>query len=208
MPARSRPTPSWRRPKRDRRRACAGATPAIAPGLPLDRRPVRADAAAARQGRAGAAGLTPQALAAARLEAARRPPRSTARKYETVRTLDRLNAWIARAHDTGVVALDTETDGVDPMQARAVRLLARGRAERGLLRAARPSQGRHGGGDDLFARRQALRRTRSPKRDALAALKPLLEDPSVLKIGQDLKYRLAGLRAARHRDAAATTTPC
>ena len=34
-----------------------------------------------------------------------------------MRSLDRLNAWIARAHDIGVVALDTETTSLDPMQA-------------------------------------------------------------------------------------------
>ena len=85
--------------------------------------------------------LTPQALAAARVEAARNAKVDRSR-YEIVRSLDRLNAWIARARDLGVVALDTETTSLDPMQAHAVRLLARGRAERGLLRAARPSQGR------------------------------------------------------------------
>ena len=38
-------------------------------------------------------------------------------KYETVRSLDRLNAWIERARDIGVVAIDTETNSLDPMQA-------------------------------------------------------------------------------------------
>ena len=46
------------------------------------------------------------------------------------------------------------------------------------------------------------------KRDALAALKPLLEDRGVLKIGAEPEIRLAGVRAARHRDRSATTTPC
>jgi len=34
-----------------------------------------------------------------------------------VRTLDRLAAWIARARDTGHLAIDTETTSLDPMQA-------------------------------------------------------------------------------------------
>ena len=34
-----------------------------------------------------------------------------------MRTLDRLKAWIARARDIGFVALDTQTNSLDPMQA-------------------------------------------------------------------------------------------
>ena len=78
--------------------------------------------------------------------------------------LDRLNAWIARARDVGIVAIDTETTSLDPMQADAVRHLARGRAERGLLRAARPSQGGDGGGGDLFAGRTRARPDRGARR--------------------------------------------
>src|ERR1700675_2237001 len=49
--------------------------------------------------------LTPQALAAARAEAARKTPVDRS-KYQTVRTLTDLNAWIARAHDAGHFAID------------------------------------------------------------------------------------------------------
>src|SRR5882762_1201305 len=60
--------------------------------------------------------LTPQALAAARAEAARKTPvdRNT---YQTVRTLTDLNAWIARVHDAGHVAIDAKATSIDPMQA-------------------------------------------------------------------------------------------
>ena len=71
------------------------------------------------------------------------------------------------------------------MQARARRLLARGRAERGLLRPARPQAG---GGDGEVCSPAALAPDQIPSSDALAALKPLLEDPSVLKVGQNLKF--------------------
>ena len=47
--------------------------------------------------------LTPQMLAAARMEAARTAKFDRA-KYETVRSLERLNAWIERARDVGFVA--------------------------------------------------------------------------------------------------------
>src|SRR5262249_12053541 len=46
--------------------------------------------------------LTPQALVTARVEAARDAKFDRA-KYETVRTLDRLKQWIARAYDAGMV---------------------------------------------------------------------------------------------------------
>ena len=44
------------------------------------------------------------------------------------------------------------------------------------------------GGSDLFAPEAQLAPDQIPEKAALAALQPLLEDPSVLKIGQDLKY--------------------
>src|SRR5664280_167695 len=60
--------------------------------------------------------LTPISLAAARAEAARKQ-RIDRSKYECVRTLARLKEWIARAHEVGVVAVDTETTSLDAMQA-------------------------------------------------------------------------------------------
>ena len=60
--------------------------------------------------------LTPRALAAARLDIAH-GQKFDRSKYETVRELPRLNAWIARARDLGYVAIDTETTSLDPMQA-------------------------------------------------------------------------------------------
>src|SRR5215468_2299404 len=50
--------------------------------------------------------FTPQALAAARLAAARYAKIDRSR-YEIVRSLDRLAAWISRARELGVLALDT-----------------------------------------------------------------------------------------------------
>src|SRR5664279_5370365 len=60
--------------------------------------------------------LTPISLAAARAEKARNAKIDRS-KYECVRTLPRLKEWIARAHDLGVVAVDTETTSLDPMTA-------------------------------------------------------------------------------------------
>src|SRR5262249_37323740 len=58
----------------------------------------------------------PQALAAARVAAARNAKIDRSR-YEIVRSPERLAAWIARARDLGVLALDTQTTTLDPMQA-------------------------------------------------------------------------------------------
>ena len=43
---------------------------------------------------------------------------------------------------------------------------------------------------ELRLRRARWHRSRSPSREALALLKPLLEEPSILKIGQNIKYDL------------------
>jgi len=111
-------------------------------------------------------------------------------KYETVTNLERLEAWIEQAYDAGRVAFDTETTSLDPMQAEFVGFsmaVTPGQACYVPL-GHRPASGAFDfGGEDL---------KQVPVRDALAALKPLLEDPSVLKIGQNLKYDC--LLLARH----------
>ena len=127
----------------------------------------------------------PPALAAARTGAARSDRFDRAR-YETVRSLDRLNAWIARAHDTGMVALDAATASGDPMQADLC----------GFSLAVAPNEAcyvplahRQGGdaeGGGLF--RGELVAGQIPERAALDALEPLLTDPSVLKVGYDVKF--------------------
>src|SRR6476620_10000496 len=88
--------------------------------FPAPRMPPGDDPARPSKERPGAGAaeiqLTPQALATARAEAARNAKVDRSR-YEIVRSLERLNAWIARARDIGVVALETRTNSLDPMQA-------------------------------------------------------------------------------------------
>lgn len=103
--------------------------------------------------------------------------------YQTVTTLEDLDAWIAKARALGRVAFDTETTSLDAMQADLV----------GFSLAIAPGEAcyvplRHGTtGDDLFGS-SALLPGQIGLTDALARLKPLLEDPATLKIGQNLKY--------------------
>jgi DNA polymerase-1 len=101
--------------------------------------------------------------------------------YECVRTPERLDAWIAEAREAGVVAVDTETNSLDGTQADLVGVslcVAPGRAAYVPLL--------HRGGADLFG--GGLLPDQIPFADAVARLKPLLEDPAVLKVGQNIKY--------------------
>ena len=137
------------------------------------------------QGRGEKGALTPMTLATARSEAAR-TTKIDRSKYETVSKLDRLKEWIARAHELGVLAIDTETTSLDAMQAGLC----------GFSLAVAPNEvcyvplaHREGsGGGDLFALEAKLCPGQMAEKDALAALKPLLEDEAVLKVGQNLKY--------------------
>ena len=52
---------------------------------------------------------TPVSLATARAEAARKLPVDRS-KYQTIRSLDQLKAWIARAHETGQFAIEAKAD--------------------------------------------------------------------------------------------------
>jgi DNA polymerase-1 len=129
------------------------------------------------------AGLTPQTMAQARIAAAKAAKFDRSR-YEAVLTLDRLREWVVRAVDVGVVAIDTETTGLDPMQAELCGFsLAVGANEACYV----PLIHRRGGdGTGLFPGEVVP--TQMTAADALAVLKPLLEDRGVLKVGQNLKF--------------------
>jgi len=100
--------------------------------------------------------------------------------YETVQTIERLQAWIARAFATRIVAVDTETTSLDSVRADLVGVsLALGPNDACYIPLAH-------GGDDMFAQKPE----QVPMADALAALKPLLEDDAVLKVFQNGKYDL------------------
>src|SRR5262245_61300233 len=131
--------------------------------------------------------FTPQALAAARVAAARNAKIDRSR-YEIVRSLDRLATWIARARDLGAVALDTQTTSLDPMQATLCGFsLALAANEACYVPLGHRKRG-DGGDGSLFAGEIAP--DQIEERAALEAMKPLLEDPGVLKVGRDIKFDL------------------
>ena len=104
--------------------------------------------------------------------------------YECVATMDALDTWIARIRAHGHVAVDTETTSLNEMQAELVGIsLAVVPGQACYI----PLQHRDGQAEDLFST-DALAEGQLPFEAVLAALKPVLEDDSILKIGQNMKY--------------------
>ena len=103
--------------------------------------------------------------------------------YSCVMDLATLDTWIAAAKQRGWVAVDTETTGLDEMQCELVGISLCVEAGRAcyipLIHRA--------GKDDLFGSNE-LAKGQIPLNAALEAIKPLLEDPAVIKIGQNMKY--------------------
>jgi DNA polymerase I len=107
-------------------------------------------------------------------------------RYETVVDEASLDRWIAEATAQGYVALDTETDCIDCIIARLA----------GISLATAPNSAcyipvGHSGGDLYSDAPSQL-----PLDLVLAKLKPLLEDPAVLKVGHNLKYDWVMLQKA------------
>ena len=137
---------------------------------------------------------TPATLVAARAAEAVAPFDTAA--YETVASLEQLDAWIADAEEAGVIAVDTETDALDAHRAGLVGVslsVAPGRAcyiPLAHVQAAKVQAE----ATDLFGEGAAPSDVVEPVpgqialADAIARLKPLLENPGVLKVGQNLKY--------------------
>jgi DNA polymerase-1 len=99
-------------------------------------------------------------------------------KYETVTDEAALDRWIAEATAQGFVAIDTETDCIDCIIARLV----------GISLATGPNKACYipvgHSGADLYSDAPS----QLQEAVVLKKLKPLLEDPAVLKIGHNLKY--------------------
>ena len=104
--------------------------------------------------------------------------------YECVRTLDALQVWIDRIMERGYVAVDTETTSLNEMRADLVGISLCVTAGQACYI---PLAHKAAAQDDLFG--SDARAEGQIDFDAcLAALKPLLEDESILKIGQNMKY--------------------
>ncbi|GJM03682.1 MAG: DNA polymerase I [Rhodomicrobium sp.] len=103
-------------------------------------------------------------------------------QYETVTSIDALERWVQMARDAGYVAVDTETTGLDAM---SVDLVGVSLSVVPGAACYIPLGHRGSEGLDLLGDGDVEQIDNEP---ALALLKELLEDPAVLKIGQNLKY--------------------
>jgi len=104
--------------------------------------------------------------------------------YERVADMAALERWITLIRDRGHVAVDTETTSLDEMRAELVGISLCVEAGSACYI---PLGHKAGAADDLFGS-DALAEGQLPMSDVLAALKPVLEDDSILKIGQNMKY--------------------
>jgi len=97
-----------------------------------------------------------------------------AKRYDTVMTRDALDAWIAKIEAAPLTAIDTETDSLDPMQARIVGIsLAVTPGEAAYI----PLLHSYAGAPDQL-----------PINEVLTRLKPWFENPKAPKVGQNIKY--------------------
>jgi DNA polymerase I len=164
----------------ERLRSAAGSP---RPALPAQSAPPAPRASAARSSETPPEPVMgPRLLAGKRAQAARNAKVDRSR-YETVKSLEALEAIIARAYATGTVAIHVVASSGDAMQAQLV----------GIALAVAPNEAcyvplthRTEDPQALFA--AGLLPDQIPIRAALEALRPLLEDPGVLKVGSNLKF--------------------
>mgnify|MGYP002619638523 FL=1 len=110
--------------------------------------------------------------------------------YRLVQEITDLRHCIKRAYEEGIVAIDTETTSILPTRAKLV----------GICLAVTPSEAcyiplghvKPGGGLDLGGDGELKQ---IPLEEALNELRPMLADPAVLKVGQNIKYDIAVLSA-------------
>ena len=115
--------------------------------------------------------------------------------YELVQTIEALQPWIDKAFKHGLIAVDTETTSLDQTRAELVGIslsLQQGRACYIPVGHVAP-----GAATSLDLLEQANADTERPPQiplqTALDMLRPVLSDPSILKIGHNIKYDMVVL---------------
>ncbi len=99
---------------------------------------------------------------------------NTAREYDTILTSEQLDNWLDKLSQAALVCFDTETTSLDPMLAQIVGMsfsVEAGKAAYLPLT------------HDYFDAPSQL-----PFEETLAKIKPILENPNIKKVGQNLKY--------------------
>jgi DNA polymerase-1 len=119
-------------------------------------------------------------------------PESVEASYELVQDMDSLKKWISGARDKGLVAVDTETTSLDATQAKLVGISLSYIAGRAcyipLAHKAPAVQGLFNLGDDGAEVGAADAPEQVDFKQALDVLGDLFSDPTVLKIGHNIKY--------------------
>ncbi|MBI0000474.1 DNA polymerase I [Bartonella sp. W8122] len=124
---------------------------------------------------------TPQLLAEKRKKEALTEKIDTT-AYHTITDEAELKQWLDRALDQGFFAFDTETTSLDPMQAELI----------GFSIGLKPGEAAYvplnhvDGSNDLLGGGRVKGQLDTQK--AVALLKPVLENPAILKIAQNMKY--------------------
>ena len=103
--------------------------------------------------------------------------------YSCVQELGTLQNWISKINERGWVAVDTETTGLDDMVAELV----------GICLCVEVGEAcyiplNHKSGDDDLFGGSKLAPNQLPLQKVLELLKPIFEDPAIIKIGQNIKY--------------------
>ena len=104
-------------------------------------------------------------------------------KYELIDNVNDLNRWVTKIYQRGYVAVDTETTGLNDMIVDLVGICLS--VEIG--EACYIPVGHTNGEDDLFGG-ASLCSGQINLDEALEILRPVLQDPSIIKIGQNVKY--------------------
>ena len=115
--------------------------------------------------------------------------------YDLVQDEKALDEWIARGFKAGTIAVDTETDALDAFRANLVGIsLSTAPGNGCYIPVGHTGSGEQGaldlGGDETP--KDAPKQI--PLKKVIAKLKPLLESPGVLKVGQNIKYDMHVLR--------------
>jgi DNA polymerase I len=95
-------------------------------------------------------------------------------KYDTILTWDMLDAWLAKIEAAELAAVDTETDSLDEMRAQIV----------GVSFSVSPGEAAYIPLTHDYPDAPA----QLPRDEVLARLKPWLENPAKVKLGQHVKY--------------------
>ncbi|MBR6675618.1 MAG: DNA polymerase I, partial [Alphaproteobacteria bacterium] len=109
-------------------------------------------------------------------------------QYECIQTVDELKKWIDNIKKHKAVAIDTETNSLNPFEADLVGFSLSYEIGKACYVPLRHGGEETGEPADLFNFAATSRPKQIPVKTAMDLLKPILEDDHILKIGHNIKY--------------------